>query len=447
MIWLPPLACLAASMLASALALCPACLPHAAPLPLPAAAWRPLGAAAAVVLLLIAAAAARARRRELWELLLIYPPLCAVLAVAAPDGRPGPASLAAAAALAAAAGWLMWRDRRRDDAPAASPSSAARRFRAALRPLAPPTLALMAAAAAAGAAAGHKADGSAVLRGALTYPLYALPQLLLFLLLPWRRLRLLAHRRRDAALAVSMLFALAHWPNGSLMAACFLGMLLWSAVYARRPSLPAVAVSMGLTAAAAAQLLPDAWTEHLWVGARCVRERTATALAGGGADPIAPPTFAGADAFVAALYPGVVGRPATDGERAAWRATLAEAQRRRLATSFLTSGERRERLDPDAPRPGTDPAAWNQAQQARLRELAAPAYLERAGGDFAGLLRAYYREVLAREPAPAELDAWPADPPLTLAQRRRLAVLLLDRRRDLARAPFAGLEAERLRLP
>jgi hypothetical protein len=295
----------------------------------------------------------------------------------------------------------------------------------------------------------------ALLLSLVGYPLFACAQLLLFLALPLPRLRRLTLSPAAAALATAALFALAHWPNGPLMAGCFVAMVVWAVAWQRRPSLPAVALSMGLAATAVVQLLPAPWLVHARVGPGYVRYRAISELAGGGGDPtgraVAVRGDAAADgdsttAFIQELYTGIVGRPATSGELSAWNTALACRLRERIAWQFLDSAEHRARRGADSPPAGRRWSELDEPWRSRLAELGSETAYQAAGGEASGFLRGLYRELLGREPAAPELAAWAPAFGLSPVQRQQLAQTLYDRRRELARGRPAAVIAA-LRLP
>jgi hypothetical protein len=141
-----------------------------------------------------------------------------------------------------------------------------RNFVAALKLLAAPTLAAVVVIAAVGLSLGVRPEGRRV-AAALLYPVWAWAQLLLLQVFLVPNLRALGDRDGSVMVAAAGLIALAHWPNGLLMAGTFLGGLLWTWVYLRRPNVYALALSMGLLAAAAISFLPrERWLNNLRTG-------------------------------------------------------------------------------------------------------------------------------------------------------------------------------------
>jgi len=317
---------------------------------------------------------------------------------------------------------------------------------------------VLVAGAAAGLAAGGFGDTRALLLSAVLYPLYALVQLALALAIPWPWLRRLAPGRGVAAgaaagVTAAAVFALVHWPNPVVMVLTAGGMLVWAHEYARGRPLWHLALSMGLLATVAAQGLPDAWTEHMRTGPGAVRQRAVAALATAAAartDHL-PAGRSRALALLAELYPATVGRHATQAELARWWRSLQPCRRAVLAWRFFISEEyRRKSGGPagEAPLPGdvhwTDlPAPW----PGRIGAFAASPAAADPDGDadaWTTHLHRLYREILRREPAPAELAAW--SPALSPRQQQRLVEVLLERRGSLARTPFDTLGCRGMRL-
>ncbi len=421
-------------------------LPLAGPVALPAPFW-----IAAPALLALAAGAlyARARQRcpraqraeqnSAAAALLAWPLLFAGAWGWTGADRPSRADTALFAALAVLVALLVGRARARGDPLGFSRA----RFLPAVRRLALPTALLVTAAAAWGLAAGRRPEAGAVALSLVTYPLWSLLQLLVLLALPWPLLRRAGGGGRALPATAALLFALAHWPNGPLMLACLVAMLAWARAWARGPSLPAVALAMGLAATALVQFGPPAGFEHARTGPRAVRHRLATAL--GAADAVADTTDV--PGLVRACFPPAVGRPATGTEAGAWSRAVATRLRERIAWQFLTSDELRSRAPDRALPPAVRFALPDEPWRGRIQALGSPAFRRDAGGTDDDFLRALYREILGRQPAPEELTGW--RPALVPARphRRALAAALFDARRSLRAAPGDTLFAHRLRLP
>jgi len=148
--------------------------------------------------------------------------------------------------------WLFWRDRRN----VARWGVGGKNFLPAALLLAAPTIVFIAVPLAARQFVGGRIEPRRLLLALATYPVYALAQLGLFQVFLVGRLR----RISDSAAAVTIvsagMFALVHWPNGLVMIACAGPAAVWTLVYLKRPNLYALAISMGLSAAVLANVLP-----------------------------------------------------------------------------------------------------------------------------------------------------------------------------------------------
>lgn len=266
----------------------------------------------------------------------------------------------------------------------------------------------------------------------LLYPLYAIVQLTLLLVIPWPWWqRATGGDRRSSVAAIAAVFALVHWPNPAVMALCGVGMLVWAREHARGRGLVALAVSMGLWATLVAQGLSPALNQGMRVGPEAARSR---AVAGITSTALATPTVTPRE-FVAGLYPAVVGRRATPAELDRWQAALVHEQRCVVAADFVTSDEGVARGGPIGRGRiyWTDLAApWPDSIRAHVRAAhdaaSWPAYLTRC-----------YTDLLGRAPSPAEVGAWRE--PLTRRQFESLTRRLITDRRRLASAPFDTLDS------
>jgi len=343
------------------------------------------------------------------------------------------------AALAALIALLVVRARARGDPLGFSRA----RFLPTLRALAAPTALLLLAAATWGLTGGRRPAAGAVALSLVSYPVWSLLQLLVLLALPWPLLRRAGGGERALPATIALLFALAHWPNGPLMLACLVAMLAWARAWARGPSLPGIALAMGIAATALVQFGPPLGFEHARTGPRAARHRLTTALAA--ADAIAD--TADVPGLVRAFFPPTIGRPAADAEAAAWSRAVATRLRERIAWQFLTSEELRTRAPDRALPPTARFALPDEPWRGRIVTLGSPAFRRDAGGTDDDFLRALYREILEREPAPEELAGWRAALVPAPPHRRALATALFDARRALRAASGDTLSANRLRLP
>jgi len=192
------------------------------------------------------------------------------------------------AVLCAALIWLLWRDRRS----AADFGLTARNFGAAARRLILPTAIMAALPVAVAVETGTDFEAWRAVRGAVTYPLYALVQLLLFQVFLVQRLRHLSDSSAAVIVVAAGMFALLHWPNAVAMAACGAAAVVWTWVYLTRPNVYALAISMGIAATTFTQVLPHKVTHHMRVGPmyvyREMRRVRATAAAKRAAAASAP---------------------------------------------------------------------------------------------------------------------------------------------------------------
>lgn len=434
---------LAAILAAAALNLPPQARLHALPIApaggVPPAFW---ATAPAVLALTAGALFLRHRRRgpaqpqRAGAALLAWPLLLAGLWSWSGADRPSRADAALLAALAALVVALVLRARARGD----TLGCARARLRPALRALAVPTALMIVGAIAWGASQGRRPAPGAVAWSLAGYPLWAALQMLVLLALPWPLLRRNGARGAGAVAGVACLCALAHWPNGPLMLACLVAMVAWARVWARRPSLPAVALAMGLAATALMQLGPVETLEHGRVGPRCARHRLAAMLAapGAAADTTNIPSL------VRGFFGATTGRTPTDAEVAAWSRAVATRLRERIAWQFLTSQELRVRAPELAAPPTERFVTPDEPWRGRIEAWGADAYYRQAGGDDRAFLRALYRDVLARRPDETELDGWAGSFAPSRSQRRALAAALFDARRS-ASGDARGAAA--LRLP
>jgi hypothetical protein len=258
-----------------------AALRHASPVPAPAWAWD-------VALALIATGALAAAwlgrralarpsgRRALAEL-GVYPLGLAVVWGALPayreDYRPWHYGLIAALSLLI--GLLFLRNR----ANRARWGLTTRRLGTALRALALPTALLLAAGLAVIAATtGFSVRWSRLALNVVTYPLYAVAQLLVLHAFLIRRLEVLSDSRPLIVLAAALVFALVHWPNGPLALGCLVGAAVWAHNFLRHGNLLAVALSMGVLAAILGNAVPREAVDNARCGPIHVQRRIDAAV-------------------------------------------------------------------------------------------------------------------------------------------------------------------------
>ncbi len=251
-----------------------AALRFAAPIAMAPAVWR-WTVAAAGALCAGAALAGRKRlvrsaepRRALAELMLL--PAAGILLWGGLPPKILDYSLvhwSCIAVLAGAIAGCIWRD----PCGAGDLGLTGRNFRGAARRLAIPTVIMAAAPIVAAAFVGTDlgAEGRGVGRvalGLMGYPFYALVQLLIFQVFLVPRLARLCESTAAVIAAAAAMFALMHWPNPLVMAACGAAAAVWTWVYLTRPNVYALAISMALAAVSFSQALPHDLTHHVRVG-------------------------------------------------------------------------------------------------------------------------------------------------------------------------------------
>ena len=232
---------------------------HAAPVAIAPRLWWLLVAGAGVLGALAVAADRkklpdRRRRRAIAELLAVFTVFLAFEWGTLPAYRPQYRLMhyLTVALWLAMVLCLFWRDRRNFHAWGVGLKS----FVPAARLLAAPTIVLIAASLVARQFVGGQVDARRMLIALGTYPLYAAGQLGLFQVFLVPRLRRISDSTASVVLVSAGMFALAHWPNGLVMAACAAAAAVWTLVYLKRPNLYALALSMGLAAAVFANVLP-----------------------------------------------------------------------------------------------------------------------------------------------------------------------------------------------
>jgi hypothetical protein len=232
--------------------------------------WWVLGCAAGLAVAAVVADRRRLARsvprRAFAELALLFGCFFALLWGVVPAFRRRAVDWAIVASLglagSAAVVALLWSGRRRFRPQGLT----GRNFLAACRRLAAPTAVMIAAPLLAAAWVGTDFQPRRAAAAFATYPFYALVQLVLFQVFLVPRLRRLTGSATAVVLVAAGTFALAHWPNGLLMAACGLAAMVWTAVYLASPNVYALALSMGLAASAFASVLPRQITHNLRTG-------------------------------------------------------------------------------------------------------------------------------------------------------------------------------------
>lgn len=233
-----------------------------------------------------------------------------------------------------------------------------------------------------------------ILLATATYPFYALAQLLMFLAFPVARFKRMSRSSFQIILATAGLFALIHWPNGILMTACFLAMLVWSWVYLRRSNLFAIALSMGIAAGVFTQMLPEHIHHNMRAGPyyvyrRLIRMPPEIVFPHLFQDAAAsnPPVQGGFETpVVERLFPALLERKPSAFSRSIWTHIQARWGAAAALKSFLLGAEAR--------------GQWHRLLSWPTR-ISAP---KSAHGDFYGFLDRY-----ERRPTQLELSGWMAD--------------------------------------
>lgn len=227
-------------------------------------------------------------------------------------------------------------------------------FREAMARLAMPTAWMVVIPLAAAPALGGSLSPKNTLVSVLTYPLYAWIQLAIFLAYFLPRAEPFVPSPRGRVLAAAVLFALAHWPNPAVVPGCFVAMLVWADTYQALPSLPAVAVSMGLAATVFTQVLPGTVTGGMRVGPSYVREKLradrelerARQVAYLGSDAAWAEAGRDPGAWLDLAYRTVLQSPLPPADRPGWLALLARLGPGRTAQALVQSEDRRRADEP-----------------------------------------------------------------------------------------------------
>ncbi len=414
MAWLPLLASWIAILGAAGLRYRRVGLHHAAPLPLSP----PLWIALLVISLVTAGFLLRRRgrrfpsdptaRQAAWEL-SIFPLLFLLVWTWFPSGPRQPNHLAVAGGVIATVAFLL----RRDPGWRALWGSM-HAFCEAARSLSIPTLLLMVPVLILFRLDPVPVSGARFAKSLLRYPLYAFVQLALVLVFSQSRLRRLGASSAALVLVPAGLFALVHWPNLPLMITTFVAMLVWALVYQRHPSLPAVALSMGILATVATQLLPEDLTAHLRAGPGYVLHEyldevyaeQARLEAGCVTDDFYREAGGSVPDYARALFAAILEGRAPPAELDRFARTWQLKWYARVAAQFEFARRARDGLAPDeaaCTRRGQDLAAtWFEGRKRSAED---------SGGwtDYVPML---YRAVLDREGSAEEIASWNALPPV-----------------------------------
>jgi len=240
---------------------------YASPVPAPSWAWFPAAAAAGALAVILAAAnrwrLSQAPARRAFAELMLLPALLAYEWGALPPKGWRVVDWVVITAFVAIGIACIVRERRT----LAERGLTVANFASAAKMLAVPTAVMVAVPIVAACFVGTDFEWNRMGVSLAGYPFWALAQLMVFQVFLVPRLHALGASSVSTALMAGGLFALVHWPNGILMAACAPAGVVWTAVYLRRPNVPALALSMGLAAAAFANALPrESVTRNLRTG-------------------------------------------------------------------------------------------------------------------------------------------------------------------------------------
>lgn len=290
---------------------------------------------------------------------------------------------------------------------------------------------------------GIKPDPKVLLISLLTYPLYAIVQLTVFLAIPATRLAMIRLPDRSITIALAVVFMAVHWPNPLVMAATGAAMLIWSRQYLQGRSILQLALVMGLAATTFSQYLPDTVTSHLRVGPGYVRSAAVEQLSLPG--EVTVPVYE----FLDELYPNVLNRDASGDELTRWAALIDEARRTTRPWQFFTSDEYAKLAAknnlPAAPPADTHWLKLDATWQRRIRSFGSSDYWGKSGATWDNFTAALYRDILQREASPQGIADWSLE--LTIGQRKRLIEVLIDNYPNWANEPFSLMDVEKLRLP
>ena len=121
-------------------------------------------------------------------------------------------------------------------------------------------------------------DGRTILTAIALYPVYALFQLSVFLLVPATRMQKMGYSSRAIAISCAVVFSLVHWPNPLLMAVTGLAMLLWARQFLHGRSILALALVMGIAATGFKFMLPQQWGWEMRIGPDYIEKRAGYAI-------------------------------------------------------------------------------------------------------------------------------------------------------------------------
>jgi len=121
-------------------------------------------------------------------------------------------------------------------------------------------------------------DSQQWLTSIFLYPLYALVQFSIFLLIPATRLIKMGYSSRSISISCAVVFCLAHWPNPLLMVVTGITMLVWAGQYLRGRNILILALIMGLSATGFRLMMPRQWSWDMRIGPDYIEKRTEHAM-------------------------------------------------------------------------------------------------------------------------------------------------------------------------
>jgi hypothetical protein len=190
-----------------------------------------------------------------------------------------------------------------------------------------------------------------VLTRLVVYCGWGLAQLLVFQVFLVPRLSLLASSDWQVIVGAATLFALVHWPNGTLMAACAVAGVIWTAVFVHHPNVYALTLSMACAASAFGVVMPRTILLNVGVGPIYVRARLFASTSEAVVRTLSSPEFYARQGgtqedFVDALYRDILGRQADPMGKEYWAQNLEHGAltRAQVVRNFLCSAETRARL-------------------------------------------------------------------------------------------------------
>lgn len=114
-----------------------------------------------------------------------------------------------------------------------------------------------------------------VVYSALIYPVYALAQLFVFLVIPATHMSNRGYSSNTIAVSCALIFGLIHWPNPLLMAGTGLAMLVWAKQFLRGRNVLMLALVLAIGATGFKYAMPQQWGWEMRIGPDYVAKRAA----------------------------------------------------------------------------------------------------------------------------------------------------------------------------